>query len=271
MHRKTFLQATLAGIGTYLFPWKVFAGLKNSDMFKISMIYNNTGECKNLESGWGLSIWIEQNNNATLFDTGGDADMLLHNIKILQLDLNKLNNIVISHNHWDHTNGLEQILEKTNFQPKVFIVENDFEIFENKFPQVKIIPVSNPAKIDDGIWTTGQLVDEYKPEIISEQSVVIAKDDSVFLLTGCSHTGIVEMVKQVKHSFPSKEVKLVAGGFHLLREPISQVKIISDELKKLGVTKLASSHCTGKEAIELFETEWGKQFLQFNLGDQLSI
>ena len=271
MHRKTFLQAVLTGTGACLLPGATLAGFKKSDMFTISMIYNNTGPSENMESSWGLSIWIERDDQATLFDTGGDAKTLLHNIEKKKLDLQNLKQIVISHNHWDHVNGLEEILEKTNFKPKVFIVDNDAEIFRNKYPQAKIVSVSKPQKIDDGIWSTGQLVDEYRDNIISEQSVVLQKYNSVYLFTGCSHTGIVEMVKQVKHSFPSKNIELVAGGFHLLREPVSKVVIISDKLQEFGVKKLAPSHCTGDKAIEHFKTDWGEQFVAFNLGDELTI
>ena len=235
------------------------------------MIYNNTGESTTLKSAWGLSVWVERNNIATLYDTGGDASIIWENISHSDLDIRKLSNIVISHNHWDHKKGLDIILEKTFNKPVVYVVENDFKEYSEKFPQAKIRGVSGPMTIDTDIWTTGKLPASYKGGVLYEQSLVLSQKDTVVLLTGCSHSGIIDMIKTVKGTFPGKKVELVAGGFHLIQKSDTEIMEISNELKDLYVDKIAPSHCTGKKAINLFKAEWGERFVDFNIGNGLTV
>ena len=159
---------------------------------------------------------------------------------------------MISHNHWDHKNGLGLILEKTLNKPDVYIVENDFKEYS------KIIYDGLKVSLLPG----GELY---------EQSVVLTQKKSMVLLTGCSHSGIVDMVKTVKKTFPDKELKLVAGGFHLMSKPDSEIMKISTELKDLNVVKIAPSHCTGDNAINYFRKDWGDKFIDFNISDELTI
>ena len=272
MERRLFIQTLILGSGYVLVSSKGLKGAQlDENSVKISMIYNNTGKSSTFKSAWGLSVWIEKYNTATLFDTGGDPSILWENISHTDLDINKLSNIVISHNHWDHKNGLGLILEKTLNKPDVYIVENDFKEYSEKFPEAKLKSVSGVMQIDKDTWTTGPLKALLPGGELYEQSVVLTQKKSMVLLTGCSHSGIVDMVKTVKKTFPDKELKLVAGGFHLMSKPDSEIMKISTELKDLNVVKIAPSHCTGDNAINYFRKDWGDKFIDFNIGDELTI
>jgi len=76
------------------------------------MVYNNTGKVDGMENAWGLSAWIDDAGDITLFDTGGDPKVLEHNLSELGLDPGKINRVIISHDHWDHNGGIGLILEK---------------------------------------------------------------------------------------------------------------------------------------------------------------
>ncbi len=272
MERRLFIQTLVLSSGYVLLSSKGLKGEPlDKDSVKISMIYNNTGESSTFKSAWGLSVWIEKHDTATLFDTGGDPSILWENISHTGIDLNKLSNIVISHNHWDHINGLKLILEKTANKPDVYVVENDFKEYTGKFPEAKLKSVSGVMQIDNDTWTTGPLQALLPGGELYEQSLVLTQKQSMVLLTGCSHSGIVDMVKTVKKNFPDKELKLVAGGFHLISKPDNEIPKISTELKDLNVAKIAPSHCTGDNAINFFKTDWGDKFIDFNIGNELTI
>ncbi len=270
MKRRQFTKTLALGTAGILSPFNRLIA-QQADAIKITILYNNI-ECScNLESSWGFSAWIEGKEIATLFDTGGDQDILWRNMQKKNINLDKLSNIVISHNHWDHTNGLGLILEKTGYKPHVFVIKKDIEKLKKEYPRAKIKSVLKPKPIADNLWTTGQLTKYFPTDEINEQSIIILKSNKVYLLTGCSHPGIVETVETVKSIFPEKTIELVAGGFHLMRKPKNGVKEISDALKGLGVINLAPSHCTGEKATEIFRNEWGSNFRSLELGAEIEI
>ncbi len=242
--------------------------LKGKDIH-ISMIYNNTGDHDKLQPAWGLSVWIEKEGGAILFDTGGDASVFKHNVLESKINLSRLQKVVISHQHWDHKNGLNYILGELKLDPELYIVEHDRKLFKEEFPGSNIIGVREPQEIEDGFWTTGELRAEYGDTELYEQSLVIIDDDSLVLITGCSHSGIVDMVAKTKKIFHGKQIRLVAGGFHLTRTSAEKVHKISSQLKTLGVKKIAPSHCTGDHAIEIFKNEWVDDFVHFDIEDEL--
>jgi len=268
MKRRTFVQFAVSASGIVILdPTQLLAKKPNEDSMKVTMIYNNIGESDVLESAWGLSIWVEDKKEAILFDTGGDAKIIMENLGKAKVDFNKLSKIVISHNHWDHKNGLAKVLEITNNKPEVYVADHEAQNFKDEYPNAKIKGVRQIQKLTSNISTTAQLVDLTGQNKIYELSLVVHHNDSLYLITGCSHSGIVEMVEHVKETYPNENIELVTGGFHLRSKPEVEVKKISRKLKELGVLNLAASHCTGDQAIVLFKKDWGEHFIDFNLGD----
>lgn len=271
MKRKIFIQTLLLSSGGIFLSGSMC--LKNwkpdKNSFRLLMIYNNIGKSSSLINGWGLAVWIEKEKSATLFDTGGDASVLWKNIRETGIDIKNLSKIVISHNHWDHKNGLNLILEKTFNQPEVYIVEKDLTEYKSLLPNVKLTGISHARQIDQEIWTTGQLKGFIGGSEIYEQSVILDTEQSVCILTGCSHPGIVNIVRTTRGIFPDKDIAFVAGGFHLMEKSEKEIREISNELKALKVNTIAPSHCTGSLAISIFREEWGDKMIDFNLGQHL--
>ena len=71
------------------------------------LVDNKSGRCP---GDHGLSFLIE-NSEKILFDTGA-SDLFLKNAKMLDIDINDIDFIVLSHGHWDHGNGLKFIKNK---------------------------------------------------------------------------------------------------------------------------------------------------------------
>ena len=55
---------------------------------------------------WGFAAIVEVDGQRILFDTGARPDTVLKNAKELGVDLANVKDVILSHNHSDHTNGL---------------------------------------------------------------------------------------------------------------------------------------------------------------------
>jgi len=269
MERKTFIYTIIMGSGGLMFlPSDTLGRTGNKDMFKIHMIYNNTGSCPGLKNAWGLAVWIESADGITLFDTGGDPKILADNLDNLGLDPSLIKRIIISHDHWDHKGGLDMILSRIEGQPDLYVTNNTLEAYTKHCKTANVHGVTEPREIVPGIWTTGSLETDYKLDNLQEHAIVIHDESSMIMLTGCSHPGIVKLAKRAKEIHPGKKLEFVAGGFHLMRVPADDVREISGQLKALDITRIAPSHCTGDKSIDIFREEWGDRFVEMNLGDR---
>ena len=173
MERRQFVYTIILGSGGIIASGsKINAATMKKDETMIRMIYNNTGKMGNLKNAWGLSVWIENSEGATLFDTGGKASILGKNMKNLGIELEKLKKVIISHDHWDHTGGLEMVMEETRFTPDLYVVAEIREEYAEKFPSANVIPVSSPQKIDKNLWSTGSLKADYRSGDLYEQAII---------------------------------------------------------------------------------------------------
>jgi 7,8-dihydropterin-6-yl-methyl-4-(beta-D-ribofuranosyl)aminobenzene 5'-phosphate synthase len=272
MERRFFIKSLVVGTGVFIIKeYRANSAEKGRDDIVAKMIYNNTGDHPDFKKEWGLALWIEKSNLAVLFDTGGNPVTLWNNMQKAGIDLSRLEAIIISHNHWDHTRGLPMVLEKTAYKPVVYVPFSDSDDIKQKIEKASIIPIQNPSRILDFLWTTGEMKGEAGDQVIYEQSLLIIKDNQVFLFTGCAHPGIVNIVEKAKEMQPDKEIALVAGGFHLMNMSIEQIEHISAKLTELNVKRLAPSHCTGDKAIEYFRNTWKDKFVDLNIGDSYII
>jgi len=87
---------------------------------KVTILYDAFGESKELTKDWGFSAFVEHNGKRIFFDTGNDATIFEHNVNALGVDLTKLDFVVISHRHADHTTGLRYVL-KVNPNVTVYV------------------------------------------------------------------------------------------------------------------------------------------------------
>jgi 7,8-dihydropterin-6-yl-methyl-4-(beta-D-ribofuranosyl)aminobenzene 5'-phosphate synthase len=182
-----------------------------------------------LKSGWGFSCLIDEH---LLFDTGANANTLLYNMQKLGVKLDKIDKIVLSHAHGDHTGGLGiiKLLPKVQvFLPKSF--SNQFKRDLNSVPQVDVIEVDKIMQIEDGMYTTGELG---RGGWTKEQSLIVQTDNGLTVITGCSHPGLDKIVNVASGL---GDIYGVIGGFH----GFNQLEILKDY--KL----IVPCHCTSKK------------------------
>ena len=236
-------------------------GQAKSPFLRIRVIFDNVRYAKQLETAWGFSCIIEGMPQVILFDTGSDGNLLLANMKKMGIDPRNVNAVFLSHIHGDHIGGLGVFLQHnprvTVYLPASFPASLKESITGTG---AKVRALDKPEKLFDKVYTTGEL-DSW----IKEQSLVIDTPKGLVIVTGCAHPGVVQIVSRTKNRL-KKEVYLLMGGFHLGGQPLGELQRVAEELKKLGVQKVAPSHCTGEAARKLFRQLWGRNFIESGVG-----
>ena len=238
---------------------RVGEGEKNP--VKMTVLYDNYIFAEGTKAEWGFSCLIEGTEKTILFDTGGESEVLMHNIDQLNVNLEKVEQIVISHNHWDHTGGLFYVLEKNHNAPVFLPYSFPYEFVRKvEKARAEVVPVNEPVEICKNVFLTGELKGP-----VNEQSVIVNTSKGLIVVTGCSHPGIVNIVKSAKEVM-GREVYLVFGGFHLMRHSDDEVKDIISQFRELGVKKCGATHCTGDKQIKLFKEAYGNDYIEMGTG-----
>ena len=227
---------------------------------KITIVYDNTLHTPGLTAGWGFSAIIEYEGHTLLFDTGADGQALLNNMAALHINPLEVESVVLSHNHGDHTGGLNALLA-TGVQSNVYLLPSFPPAFKQPLSQMTAVIETTPDQtILEGIFTTGEMGGE-----IPEQAIAIEVEQGLVMLTGCAHPGIISMIEHVKAT-TGHPVYLVLGGFHLKDTAPAEIAAIVQAFRRLGVEHVGPCHCTGDQAIAAFAEEYGDDFVQIGTG-----
>ena len=185
---------------------------------KITIIYDNTAFRKDLNADWGFSALVEAKGRKILFDTGANGRILISNMEKLKVEPKEIEDVFISHLHWDHTGGLSSFL-KLNKKVKLWVPSH--------FPEAKaaeeVIEVKKPTKLYEGIYSTGELDG-------IEESLCVETEKGIVIIAGCSHPQMEHILK-VASQFG--KVYGIIGGLHAT-EP--------ESLKELDL--ICPTHCT---------------------------
>jgi len=232
----------------------------DTNALTISVVYDNQSFDHRLETAWGFAALVAYRGHTLLFDTGGDSPTLLSNMEILGIDPTRIQSLVLSHDHRDHTGGLSGLL-KTGVRPTVYLPPSFPTRFKRKVNRrTAATEVSPGQSFSDGLYTTGEMHNR-----IAEQSLVIKTNRGLVIVTGCAHPGIVEIISQAKSLFGDR-VHLVMGGFHLRSKSGAEMMAILADFRRLGVEKVGPSHCTGDQSIAMFAEEYGDDFIRSGAG-----
>lgn len=233
----------------------VLGVLMVTDM-KITIVYDNNPYKPGFETDWGFSVLIEGDGKKILFDTGGDGEILLRNLDRLGVDPKTIEIVFFSHIHFDHIGGCRSLL-RVNPEIKAILPRSFPERFKRS---LKCKEITEFQEILPGFYSTGEL-----GTAILEQSLVIRANQGLVIITGCAHPGIVDIVSEVKRNLDDP-IFLLLGGFHLFGVGEGEIRKIADQLKKLGVTRIAPCHCSGDKAREVFKREYEKCFIEVGVG-----
>lgn len=230
----------------------------------------------------GLSLYIEVNNNKLLLDTG-ITDLFIKNSEILNVDLNNIETIVLSHGHWDHGNGLKYIkntknktviLHPESFTDRCSIRRNmeyagiNLNLNEMK-EKYSVIQSTTPYKIFENVFYLGQITRKNNFEakkfptalkngeidyLNDDSGIVIKTENGIIVISGCAHSGICNTIEYAKLVANDNRILAVIGGFHLKDISDATMKTI-DYFIENKVQKAYVGHCTSDEVIEEFEKQ----------------
>ena len=217
--------------------------------------------------GWGTSYII---GNKTLFDTGERGEYTLKNLKALDVDIEAIERVVISHNHWDHTGGLWDLLG-INKDIEVFACSDFVREFKDKLASYNFKVVDSFLEICENIYTSGPFKASYKDKETEEQALLVKTDKGVSVVCGCSHPGVIKFIEKAKNEFPKSKIYAVLGGFHLIDEDNRVIRYLIEEIKNLGVENIGPSHCSGFEAINIFKKLYAENFWDVKVGQEFRL
>ncbi len=270
---------------------------------RITTLVENTVNRSGLLAEHGLSFLLETEVENILFDTG-QSHALFHNATKMGIDLSKVDKIVLSHGHSDHTGGLGdalKIAEGANVygHPRIF----DEKYSKRKCEQRVIgIPYTRealilrgarlhlseePIQISDGIQTTGEIKRQtdfetiperlcvmrdgalVKDDLLDDLALIVKGQESVIVIFGCGHSGVINTLVQVSRMMGDVPISMVIGGIHLIDADEGRIDRTIRELKRFNIGKLALCHCTGMLAmIKLYEA-FGDKLMFNHVGTQI--
>lgn len=234
---------------------------------KVKIIFDKDSVKDNLQVGWGVSYLVGE---TILFDTGEKGSYLLKNMDILNVNIKKIEKVVLSHNHWDHRGGIWDLIE-VNKYIEIYACSDFIEEFKEKIKLYKYKVIENFEEIADGIYTTGCMQFSYKESKFYEQALIVRSNKGVSLICGCAHSEILSLVKKAKELFSQDNFYSVFGGFHLMDKEKRYIDYIAEEIKKMGVNKIGPAHCSGYEAASIFRKIFAKDFLEIKVGGEFEI
>jgi len=239
----------------------------------------------------GVSYLIQDGDTNILFDTGY-SDAFINNAYKMNIDLKNLSSVVISHGHNDHTWGLfylikfytEAAIEKINFnKPNLFA--HPLAFLHKQFKDMEIGSIVTEEKLrkhfnialsKDPVWLTDKLVflgeiertnnfENKKPAgkvqcngadmddyMLDDSAMVYKSSKGLVIITGCSHSGICNIIEYSKKVCKDDRIADIIGGFHLLNPSEELLGNTRDYIRQSKIEEIHACHCTDlRSKIEL--------------------
>lgn len=260
---------------------------------RVTILYDAFGKNPELKLGWGYSALVEYAGKRILFDTGGNLDNFAANVKSLGVDLSRLDFVVLSHRHGDHTSGLHHVLKVnpgvqiyTPVEPSGFDTPSspalvklmkrrvdsapeDMHYYDGKFPQriasgspwpgAKFAQIRTPTEVLPGFWLFSTVSDVTGTKEMNEVSMSIKTPQGLVVMVGCSHPGIEKILEAATKIDP--RVYSVFGGLHLVDVADAEASSLVTRFRdKWGFERVAAGHCTGEFAWSEFNRIYGPKF-----------
>lgn len=236
------------------------------------------GVDKSLKAKAGLSLWIQDETDAVLFDTGPDGSFL-HNAAQMGVDLSRMTATVLSHGHYDHCGGVPWLPDNSRIicHPHIANERHSAVTFLGYTRKIKKLSLnidysrhhmeysSEPLHISERFIWSGEIsvtqpqaygVLSGKTEsvdyVIDEGVLIYKSDRGLVIITGCGHRGIVNIVRHCQKITGINKIHALIGGFHLRCASPHTIWQVRRFLNQQKPEKLMGCHCTGA---------WGRLWL----------
>lgn len=247
-------------------------------MLKISILVDNHMRIDSYLKGEpGFSAWIECGGRRLLLDTGY-SDVAVRNAPLMGIDLCAMDALIYSHGHNDHTWGthaITMLFDRRYMKRRPELVAHP-RVFENKRAGGLVIGTmmtaerlenyfslrlsADPLELAEGLWWLGEIPASVTPRrrlgetfrdggwegdlCFDDSALAWRGPRGIVIITGCSHSGICNIVSRAKSVTGEERVEDIIGGFHLLNRPASEMEEIGAKLREAGVRRMHPCHCT---------------------------
>jgi 7,8-dihydropterin-6-yl-methyl-4-(beta-D-ribofuranosyl)aminobenzene 5'-phosphate synthase len=244
------------------------------------LVDNNTLINKNYYGEPGLSFYMEEGENRILFDTGY-SDIFLRNATKMNIDIKSITHVILSHGHLDHTWGLSAFLGVADYfgpskkeitllahpsalSPKEddgeqigMIVSQD--VLKRSF---RVVTTKQPFWISDQLVFLGEIervhpfenrkplgvthidgdtVDDY---LLDDSALAFKTKEGLVIITGCSHSGICNIIDYAIKVCGDNRILDIIGGFHLLNPSDEVLQGTLSFIHEINPAQLHACHCT---------------------------
>lgn len=250
---------------------------------RITILVENSAHGPGLLAEHGLAYWIKYEDRNVLLDSG-QGGVLAGNACKLGIALRKIDALILSHGHVDHTGGVVEALSANRpvtvyahpaaFARK-FIQNSDGTAREIGMPHLsgnairdssnRLIATTQPTTVFDGLTATGPVprltdfedtggsffLDEacMRPDPLEDdQSVFFDTTEGTVVLLGCAHSGVINTLRYIHQLTDNRPIRTVIGGMHLIGASPHRIERTVEELHRFGIGRLAPVHCTGMPA-----------------------
>lgn len=268
------------------------------------ILRNETVAREGLRGGHGLAMLVRTRAGSVMLDTGDSAETWA-NADALGIDLAEVTGIVLSHGHYDHTNGLPALLGRLG---GAMVIAHP-AVFEPRYadrPDGRREYIGPPAtreefegmgamfmldagsvEVAPGLITTGEVprVTDLAPvspyllverdgapredDFVDDISLIARLSDGDVLLTGCAHAGVVNIVARAMELTGRCPVS-IAGGTHLAAESEERIVRVAEELYERGVRQVVPIHCSGERGAEMLERHFAGETLRAGVGNLIA-
>ena len=255
---------------------------------------------------YGFSCLVETTSGTYLFDTGGGLT-IINNAERLGIDLRRLDGIILSHGHFDHTGGLKLVLEKTGpvavyahpdlfsrrfsshggplrnigiawTQQELELLGADFQLSRDPVAITANlllsgrVPRTSPHETGDPKLVIEVAEGKHDSDPLEDDlSLFVRTDKGLVLLLGCAHAGLMNIIDHAIRVTGEKRIHAIIGGTHLMFSGEAQLMATMDRLESENITHIGASHCTGRNGARALAARFGDRFFSATVGASLEI
>jgi 7,8-dihydropterin-6-yl-methyl-4-(beta-D-ribofuranosyl)aminobenzene 5'-phosphate synthase len=102
--------------------------------------------------------------------------------------------------------------------------------------------------------------------IRDDQTVVVDTPEGLFVVLGCSHAGLINILTYIQEQTGESRFHTIMGGTHLGPVSEEQVTRTIDALHEFDIQRIGVSHCTGPKVAARMAHEFGERFFFCSVG-----